>query len=204
MAKQHNRKSADDLLSPAGMVVTPDEENTPDEPKGEQPRGEQHGDSGGINLITPEGPRRSDAGGQSTGDVIRDPETGEQPMRDAEEERAWRDAPPADATPADLYADAVARHGKDSHEAAKLRMQHAADAGFQAVADWIDRAPVGIVRAGTQKPEQASRGGRRFRVKHQDVPAYEVMADSPQDAVDRYKKWAGILRTPHNFDVEEL
>lgn len=200
-------KKADDLTAPAGMINVPDEDNTPEPPR-DAPGARQVADSGGGIDFTPkkegaEGdvtnePRRSDAGGQSTGGRIQNP----LPRPDAAP--ADRDALPPDASPADLYAEAVALHGKGSEQAARIRMEHQADAGFQAVADWIDRTGVGVLRAATAKPADASRGLRRYRVSHQDCPTHEVQADSPHEAVEEYKKWAGIIATPHRFGVEEL
>lgn len=192
--------------APKGVVVEHDEENTPEQP------GAQVADSGGGIDFTPKGdappaPEQPSGPGSRFGTTPADPAPVPQPTdpgapRKPGDKDAGRQPKKPD-TPADLYAEAIALHGLNSPEAVKVRMDHQNDAASQAVFDWIDRTGVGVLRAGTEKAAEP-RGAKRYTVSHQDCPAHEVSADSPHEAVEEYKKWAGIISTPHRFQVAEV
>jgi outer membrane biosynthesis protein TonB len=52
--------------------------------------------------------------------------------------------------------------------------------------------------------EPESVGPRKFRVKHQDCDAAVFTAVDRVDAIEQYKRYAGIRATPHPFAVTEL
>lgn len=41
----------------------------------------------------------------------------------------------------------------------------------------------------------------KYKVKLKDCAAHTVEAKSPKDAIELYKKWAGVLDTVHKFEV---
>ncbi len=199
----------DSLTGSKGPVIADDEDNTPDGPQ--KASATEH-TGGGIDFTpkgeapqqTPEGSGPASRFGTTPADPapVPQPTDPAAPRKPGDPEAAQQPKKPD--TPADLYAEAVGLHGVRSEQAAKIRLEHQGDAAFQAVADWIDHTGVGVLRAGTAKAAAEPRGAKRYRVSHQDVPAHEVSADNEHQAVEEYKKWAGIISTPHRFQVEEL
>jgi hypothetical protein len=57
---------------------------------------------------------------------------------------------------------------------------------------------------GRFKPLPDTTPANRYRVKLRDNAAEDVEANSPYEAIEKYKKNRGILATIHTFDVEPL